>query len=235
MRAIVQRSYIKRHFAIWASAGLVVAAQTALAQSADRERAQMMQMQQQLQRLQADNAALQVQAKDVENLKKQSAQTSKDLVKARGEAAAANRDIVALRAELDALREQTNAQIEQWKKAVEERDTALQNAAAEKRQLDTQVALLSGRLKTQTGRADLCEVKHEQALHFGKDVVEEYEANRLRLCEPVTGIWKVREEGHIQSLRERLYELRLDVPSAQTAIPERASASSTQTTASPAR
>jgi len=211
MKTIAQRSYSTRCIAIWVSAAVCAAAPTAFAQSADRERAQMLQMQQQLQRLQSDNAALQAQAKDAENLKKQSAQTSKELARTRAEATAANRDIAALHAELDALREQTNAQIEQWKKAVEERDTALQMAATEKRQLDAQVALLTGRLKTQTGRADLCEVKHEQALRFGKEVVDEYEAKRLRLCEPVTGIWRVREEERIQSLRERLYGLRLDV------------------------
>lgn len=212
MKAIARSLCNARCFAIGLSVAAAAAAQTAFAQSADRERAQMLQMQQQLQRLQADNAALKEQAKDAESFKKQSAQTSKELARARAEAAAASRDVAAFHAQLDALHEQTSAQIEQWKKAVEERDGALQTAGAEKRKLEAQVTLLSARLKTQTGRADLCEVKHAQALSFGKEVVDEYEASRLRLCEPITGIWRVREEEHIQSLRERLYGLRLDVP-----------------------
>ncbi len=220
MKAIAQQFAGRCYFAICLSVALAAMTQMALAQSADRERAQMLQMQQQLQRLQSDNTALQAQAKEAENLKKQSAQTSKELVKARAEAAAANRDIGALHAELDAFREETTAQIEQWRKAVEERDMALQNAATEKRQLDAQVALLSGRLKAQTGRADLCQIKHARAMQLGQEIVDTLARERLRLCEPVTGIWKVRAEEGIQDLRARLFELRLDVPEQEKAIEE---------------
>jgi len=228
MKTIAQRPSSMPYFVMCVSIAAAAAAQSAFAQNVDRERAQLLQMQQQLQRLEADNAALKEQAKDAETFKKQSAQTSKELARTRAEAVAAARDIELLHAAIDTLREQTSAQIEQWKKAVEERDAALQTAATEKRKLEGEVSMLSSRLKTQTGRADLCEVKHEQAMNFGKEVVDEYEAKRLRLCEPVTGIWRVREEEHIQSLRDRLYGLRLDVPVAQSADPERASASTLQ-------
>lgn len=201
-----------------AVAGLLLVCSTpALAQSSDRERAQMLQMQQQLQRLQSDNASLQrertqleTQAKDADRLKKESAQTSKELSKSRAEATAVTREAAALRAEVESL----HTQLDQWKKAVEERDAALQAAAAEKRRTDAEVTLLSGRLKVQTGRADLCEVKDAQALTFGTEVVDRYEKVRLRMCEPVTGIWAVRNEQEIQQMRDRLYELRLDVPPA---------------------
>jgi septal ring factor EnvC (AmiA/AmiB activator) len=205
--------------AVALTAALLGAGPAALAQSSDRERAQMLQMQQQLQRVQSDNAAMQREraklqddAKDAERLKKESAQTSKDLARSQAAAAAAGRDAAGLRAQLEALRDQTDAQIAQWKKALEERDAALQAAAADKRRSDAEIVLLTGRLKAQTARADVCETKHGQALQFGRDLVDAYEASRLRLCEPVTGIWKVREEGRIQEMRDRLYELRLDVP-----------------------
>ncbi len=207
-----------------AAALLLICATPVLAQSSDRERAQMLQMQQQLQRLQSDNASLQrernqleTQAKDAERLKKESALTGKELSKSRAEAAANARDLAAARAEMEALREQTAKQIEQWKKALEERDTALQAAAVEKRRADAAAALLTARLKAQTGRGDLCESKHAQALQLGTHVVDLYERDRVRWCEPVTGIWKVHNQNEIQQLRDQLYELRLDVPPAQQA------------------
>lgn len=207
------------------AAVLVLFGAAAQAQTADRERAQMLQMQQQLQKLQSDNGALQRergqlqdQAKDAERLKRESAQTGKDLVRSRATAEAASKEASGLHAEIDALRTQTAAQIDQWKKALEERDAALRAATEQQHKNEAQIGLLAARLKAQTGRADLCEDKHAQALQFGREVVDVYEGSRLRLCEPVTGIWKVREEGKIQALRDRLYELRLDVPPQSAAV-----------------
>jgi DNA repair exonuclease SbcCD ATPase subunit len=192
---------------------------TATGQSSDRERAQLLQLQQQLQRLQADNAALQRErselqsrAKDAERLKKESAQTSMELARTRAQADAGIQQAAQMRAEMDKLREEQAAQIAQWKKAVEERDTALQAAASEKRRSDAQATLLALRLKVQTGRGDLCEAKHDQAMKFGAELIDLYGRDRLRLCEPITGIWKVKPETDLQALRDRLYEMRLDIP-----------------------
>ena len=208
-----------------AGAALCVPA-TCPAQGADRERAQMLQMQQQLQRVQSDNAALQrerstlqEQAKEADALKKETAQKAKDLARSQAAAAAASRQLADLQAQLDAQRVATDAQVAQWKKALEERDAALQVAAVEKRKMDAEITLLSGRLKMQTGRADLCETKHAQAMEFGKRIVDRIEGGRLRACEPITGIWRVREEQNIQALRDQLYELRLDVPPETPAKP----------------
>jgi len=126
------------------------------------------------------------------------------------------------------LREQTAAQLDQWKKALQERDAALQAAAEEKRRTDAEVTLLSGRLKAQTGRADLCEGKDAQALQFGKEVVDTYEKSRLRMCEPITGIWKVQNENEIQALRDRLYELRLDASRPASATQDHAAVGGAQ-------
>ncbi len=201
------------------------------AQSSDRDRAQMLQMQQQLQRLQSDNAALQRergqlqdQAKDAERLKKEGAQNKKDLSGVRADATAAHQEASGLRAQLEAQRLQNDEQIAQWKKALEERDAALQAAASARRKSEAEIALLASRLKLQTGRADICEVKHAGALQFSQEVVDTYEHSRLRLCEPVTGIWRVAEEERIQALRTRLYDLRLDVPLPAKKAPETATA-----------
>jgi uncharacterized protein HemX len=206
--------------AILAAAVLALMCAPSAAQQQDRERAQMMQMQQQMQRLQSDNAALQKdqsalkqQLQDAETTKKASEQKSKDLARARAQADAQQRKIEDLQQQVNAR----DAVIEQWKKAVAERDAALRDAAEGKRKLDAEAALLTTRLKAQTARADLCQVKHAQAVQVGGDVIDRYEQHRLRLCEPVTGIWKVSNEEEIRRFRDRLYEARLDAAPAAAA------------------
>jgi len=186
------------------------------AQSTDRERAQMLQMQQQLQRLQSDNAAIQrerTQLQDQTNeLKKTATRRSQELAKSQGELADANREAERLRGELESLRQQSQANMEQWQKALADRDEALRVAAEDKRKREMQLSLLTTRLKVETARGDICEVKHVQALDLGRDLIDAFESERLRLCEPITGIWKVREEERIQIYRDRLHDARLDVP-----------------------
>jgi chromosome segregation ATPase len=210
------RIFVSRAAASAALALLALFATCSQAQTQDRERAQMLQMQQQLQRLQSENAALQKdqavlkqQAQDAERLKKESGQKSKELAQSQAETAARTKDLEGLRTEL----EKRDALIEQWKKAVEERDTALREASDTKHKLDGEVLLLAARLKAQTGRGDVCEAKHEKSLALGKEVIDRYEQNRLRLCEPVTGIWRVRDEDEIRRFRDRLYDARLDAVS----------------------
>jgi len=196
----------------------------AQAQSQDRERAQMLQMQQQLQRLQSDNAALlrektqlQEQVKDVERLKKESALTDKELAQSRAQAAAGSREAAALRKELDTLREQTSTQLDQWKTALADRDGQLQFAAQERRRVESANALLETRLKLQTERSDVCETKHAQAMRFAERIVDKYARGRLRLCDPFLAMWKVHDREEIEGLRDEMYEFRLDVPPAAAA------------------
>lgn len=198
---------------------LILQGTPAFAQSSDRDRAQMLQMQQQLQRLQSDNAALQKElarlqalADGVEKAKKEAAGASKDLARLRATSAAEERQLELARTELGNAREQAAKQVEEWRKALEERDNALQILGVEKRRCESGAELVAARLKLQTARADLCETKHAQAMGFGNGVINLYEADRLRLCEPITGLWKVRKEEEIQKLRDQLHEMRLDVP-----------------------
>jgi chromosome segregation ATPase len=189
------------------------------AQDADRERAQMLQLQQQLRKLQSDNAAMQQErsqlqdkAKDADRLKTEATASTKEVVRLRAQLAAHERDLAAAQARSEEMRGQMDTQIAQWKKAIDDRDTALQFAAAEKRKVDAAVNLLAARLKVQTERGDFCETRHGQALELGNDLIDRLEKSGLRLCEPFTAIWRVRKENEIQDLRQRLYELRLDVP-----------------------
>jgi len=195
----------------------------ALAQSADRERAQMMQLQQQMQRLQQELSATKSRsAKDVEALKQQqdeAAGVRRQLLRSRAEAGARAQEIETLHAELERSGQSlasAQADIERLKKEVAMRDEALAMAAQRQREGEQAQALLGGRLKQQTARSDLCEVKHAQAMSVAASTLDAYEKDRLRMCEPFTGIWRLHHEEAVQSLRERLYESRLDVPLAKS-------------------
>ncbi len=207
----------------------------AAAQQADRERAQMMQMQQQLQRLQSDNAAiskerndLQSKAQDVDKLKKETDTTGKALARLRQEFAAQAKELAAVRAQLTTT-SQTLASVqsddELLRKTVAERNDAIQAANVAKRRGDAALALLGERLKFQTARGDVCEVRHEGLMKFSAGVIDRYESDRLRLCEPITGIWKIHAQSQVQEMRDTLYGFRLDIPApAKTAASTPASA-----------
>jgi seryl-tRNA synthetase len=198
---------------------LAAALPAAQADQSDRERAQLLQLQQQLQRLQSDSAQaqkerneLQGRAQHAEDLQKKGEQ---ELARARAAAAARDKDLAATKADLDAANSKIAAlqvRVEGLQKDVAQRNDALAHAAADKRSTETQIALLSTRLKLNTGRADLCETRHASLMQVATGLVDRYEGDRLRWCEPITGIWRVREEIQVQQMRETLYGLRLDVP-----------------------
>jgi hypothetical protein len=204
------------------------------AQQADRERAQMLQMQQQLQRLQSDNAAIQKErnelqgkAQEAEKLKKESDKTGAELARIRQSAAVQGKELGGLRAELAASNAKlasAQAELEVLRKAVADRNDALQAAAIEKRRMEAGQALLAARLKAQTEKVDLCESRHAGLMQFTSEVIERYEGDRLRLCEPITGIWKIRPQTQIEQMREHLYSYRLDIPAPRASAPAAAGA-----------
>lgn len=204
------------------AAMLALAATHARAQESDRERAQMMQMQRELQRLQSDNASFQKErneleskAQEADKLKKESEKTGTALAQARQQAAAQGRELSDLRTQLADVSAQlatARSENEALRKAVADRNDALAAAAAEKRRGDAAQALLAARLKAQTGQADVCAQRHDGLMRFTNELIDRYAADRLRLCEPVTGIWEVREQAKMQGLRDQLYGYRLDIP-----------------------
>jgi len=214
--------------------GAVFAWTCASGQQADRERAQMLQMQQQLQHVQSENAAMQKERNELQSKAQQAEQaqkhTGQELARARQTAAAQSKELEDTRTELAAKTEALGAaqtQIENLQKDLAQRDEALQRAAAEKRRLDAELSHATTRLTLNTARADLCETRHDGLMKFSTALIDRYDRERLRLCEPITGIWKVKSETQVQQMREELYGYRLDIPpppvpaaAATTASPE---------------
>jgi chromosome segregation ATPase len=206
---------------------IAASARGAHAQSAaDRERAQIRQLQQQVQKLQQDNAALRRERDQAAAKARDAESAARELAGARAGAGAARREATVLRGELGALRgelEQMRAELARAQQEVRQRDEALQQAAhgavAAQRRFEADSAVLGARLKQNTGRAELCEARHAQVFATGEQLLALYERDRLRLCEPVTGLWRVREETRIQDLRERLLDARLELP-ATAPLPE---------------
>lgn len=196
------------------------------AQQGDRERAQLRQMQLQVQRLQSENSTLQ------NTLTETQARTKEETERSKKDAATTHHELAGLKAEaksraeeLDRLKStlaeayqrlsSANAEIEQLRKTVAERDDSLRKASEAKRQDDAAAVLLGERLKAQTARGDFCETRHAGLFDFSSKLVARYESDRLRMCEPITGIWKVKQESEVQALRNDLYGYRLDAQSSE--------------------
>jgi chromosome segregation ATPase len=199
-----------------ALAGVAVA--PASAQS-DRDRRQLMQLQQQVQQLRQENAQLQQgQAQAAEKARGESEQVKRDAERLKAASAGGQREARRLGGELAQAREalaRSEAEVATLKATLAQRDAALQTAANEHRRAEVERATLGSRLKLNTQRAERCETKHAQAMALGEDVLKRYEDRQLRACEPFTGLWRVGEEERIQALRDRLFDARLDVPPAE--------------------
>ena len=220
---------------VLAAVALWSALPTAQAQT-DRDRQQMMQLQQQLQKLRQDNAALQQgKAQEIDKVHADAEQVKREAGQLRASSAGSQREAKRLREELEKATQalaQIQADIEKLKAEMVQREavqqaalqTAQQNAAQqlalERRNAEFAAGVLGARLKANTARADVCEAKHESAMTLGKEVLDRYEARQLRACEPFTGLWRVREEKDIQALRDRLFDARLDVTAASADAPE---------------
>ena len=229
MKRIGHTAIVLAAVALW-SAPPIAQAQT------DRDRQQMMQLQQQLQKLRQDNVALQQgKAQEIEKAHADAEQVKREAGQLRASSAGSQREAKRLREELEKATQalaQIQADIEKLKAEMVQREavqqaalqTAQQNAAQqlalERRNAESAAGVLGARLKANTARADVCEAKHESAMTLGKEVLDRYEARQLRACEPFTGLWRVREEKDIQALRDRLFDARLDVTAASADAPE---------------
>jgi chromosome segregation ATPase len=205
---------------------LVVFAVPALAQQQDRERAQLRQMQQQVQKLMQDNAALQ---RDNSELKeklaqgeKKSSETARTLAVLQRKSQSEEKDLDTTRTGLhDTQEELVKAKAENERLTTEllKRDEALRVAADTQAQMrksiDAERLELGHRVTQQNARAELCERKHEQLIALSEEILERYQKARTRIIgEPITQIFSVRAQAQVQELRDRIDELRLDLPPA---------------------
>jgi chromosome segregation ATPase len=202
-----------------ALAALLAPLSPAGAEATDRDRAQLLQMQQQLQRLQQDNASLQSKTQEDEAARRKEAEQGeaarKSATSLKAELGARGRELAQLRADIADTSERlaaTQKELEQRTQELAQRDQALAAAAALHARDEQAGALVAERLKVQTGRADLCETRHAGAMDFATRLLDQAGKERLRLCEPVTGIWKVGTETRLQDLHEELGRFRLDAP-----------------------
>jgi len=198
--------------------------------TADRERQQLAQLQQMVQKLRQENAELQqARAKDVEKARNESRQSlDAELAKHRAGVASSRREARRLEDELARAQEalaQSRVELETLKAELTRREAAATAAAGQRAREraagEEDRRLLAGRLKANSERAEHCEARHAIAMQVAEDVLDKYEDRQLRACEPFTGLWRVREEDRIQALRDRLFESRLDLPPAPASAPER--------------
>jgi DNA repair exonuclease SbcCD ATPase subunit len=209
--------------AAWGVVGavLLLAASNGAAQqgSGDRERAQIRQLQQQLQKLQQDNAALQRDRDQAASRARTADDAKKELASVRAGASTARREVEQLRrdnAELRSGLDRATADLSRLQAELKQRDEALASAqqaiTTAQRRAEIDGNVLAARLRQQTVRADHCEARHALAVQVGGEAVDLVERERLRLCEPLTGLWRVREETRVQALRDRLLDARLELP-----------------------
>jgi hypothetical protein len=193
---------------------------------AERERQQMMQLQQQLQKLRQENAQLkQAGTQDVEKARAETERARRDAAaQVRASGTTSQREIKRLGDELALAREtlaQREADVEKLRAELAQREAALLSTGQQwveaRRVAESERSVLAARLKVNAQRADHCEARHAQALRLSSELIERHEARQLRACEPFTGLWRVKEEEQVQALRDRLFEVRLDVAPADSA------------------
>lgn len=201
-------------------------------------RAQIVQLQQQLQKLRQDNAQLGTQ---VRQLQAQAAGADK----ARAETEAAREESRRLRGSAASGLQQAR----QLQQQLEERNAELTRVQAESEQLRGELSrraealvqannlltrtreeaagersVLSTRLGQANSRVEQCEAQHARAVAFGDELVQVLEFERVGVREPFLGLWRVREEQRVQLWKDRLHELRSPTsPAGRGATPSPAS------------
>jgi chromosome segregation ATPase len=231
-------TFAARALALGLCSGLLAA--PAAAQS-ERERAQMAQMQRQLQKLQQDNAQLnsqlaqaRAQATQLDQLKAQSQSAQAEASRLRSSAAAGAQQSRRLTQSMQAKDEQIaqlQTELGTLKAEMTKRDGAAQTAAAEaQRSLaqlraegDNERNVLAARLKLTSQRAQSCEAQHGKAMQVADEMAGAFERERAGLCEPFTGLRRVGQENRLQTWRDRLDAARAisDTPPASAAAPAR--------------
>lgn len=213
---------------------LAVASLAAMPASAQGDaRAQIVQLQQQLQKLRQDNAQLGVQLRQAQAQAAGADKARAEIEAARGEArrlrgSAASgqqqlRELQRQNEERSAELSRVQAESEQLRGELARRAEAVSqaNAALARAREDAagERSVLSARLRQASTRADQCEAQQARALSFGDELVQVLETERVGVREPFIGLWRVREEQRVQQWRDRLQELRAPAPAADRAAP----------------
>lgn len=211
---------------ILAAALLGAALATPSVAQSDRERAQMAQMQRQVQKLQQDNAQLnsqlqqaRAQAAQLDQLKSQSQAAKAEADRLRGSAAAGQQQSRRLSQEVQSRNqqiEQLQTEVASLKAEITKRDGAAQTAAADaarglaqlRADSDNERGVLAARLKLQSQRAQSCETQHGKALALADELTTTFERERTRRCEPFTDLLRVGQETRLQTWRDRLEDAR---------------------------
>lgn len=199
---------------------------SAVAQT-DRSRAQLMQLQQQVQKLQQENTRLtaelqplKAQAEDAQKLKVDVAASKQQLARLAANAFAgqqaqlrsaqaaeqANQELARSHAEA----EQLKAELAKRARTIQQTQAAFEQA---RRLADNERSVLGSRLALASTRADWCEAQHAKALSLGGELVGLIEGEGASArSERFTGLVRVREEQRVQVWRDRLFDARLDAP-----------------------
>jgi chromosome segregation ATPase len=187
-----------------------------------REHAQLLIMQQQMQRLEQENTSLKTQKSDLEQsseaLKKKSESAQKESSHLKARTAGLQQQNEQLTADLTAARDalaKSTAEAEQLRSELTQKAEALrtlgEQASDQLKRFERERASLTGTLTSQTARADHCEAKHAGLMTFAGDLLARYEKIDLRHTgDPVFGFGKVAEEKRIQDLRDQLFDLQLE-------------------------
>jgi chromosome segregation ATPase len=204
---------------------MLATALPAAAQS-ERERAQMQQMQQQLQKLRQDNAQLntqlsqtRAQAAQLDQLKTASEAAKAEANRLRGSAAAGQQQSRKLSQEVQSKTtelEQLQTELASLKAEMAKRDAAMaetndkttRGLAQLRAEADNERGVLTARLKLQSQRAQSCEQQHGKAIALADELATVFERERVQRCEPFTGLFRVGQEQRLQTWRDRLDEAR---------------------------
>jgi len=208
---------------------LVVSAASAQQQQQSREREALRRAQQQITKLQQDNAALQREKTEVESklkaaeaeLAKSTAQVGR-LRKSEKSLAAVEKDRSAVQAKLGESEERLKEVTQKCQAdlASLRRSLAQAEAAGVQSQhvSDEEHARLNGLLAAQTQRAQGCETMNQELYGVTLDLIARYKQNRgawekFLLSEPFTGLKSVEVENLLDDLGARAAEARVDTTS----------------------
>lgn len=177
----------------------------------ERLRGELRNTTQQLQRLQSEQAQL--------NVAKQSAESQRDALQAeldqlkKGLARAESRALT-LAEQQEQLRNEANSRLSSSHNQLAEVRQAYDGLANQSKQLEAQVGTLSQTLKQRDHELQVCSLKNDQLFSAGQEILRAYEnfstGDLLALRQPFSSSTRVAFEMKAQSFGDALYEQKFD-------------------------